>query len=126
MQEFYIELFCEKPSNLEARNQILNLVTKRISSESAGKLVGPLALKELTRAIKDSLNGRAGGVNGLTVELYKKLMNRGQNGRIFMTTLLAALNHVRTRERLPEDFIRCYTCILYKYEGVPGKDPTDL
>lgn len=125
-QKFYSELFCEKPSDLGAKNQILSLVSKRISADSAEKLVKPFTLKELTRAIKNSLNGRAGGVDGLTVELYKKLMDRGQNGHKFMTTLLAALNDVRTRERLPEDFIRCYTCILYKYEGVPGKDPTDL
>lgn len=125
-QGFYRELFCEKPSDPVARNQILDLVTKKISKDSADNLVKPFTLKELTRAIKNSLNGRAGGVDGLTVELYKKLIDRGQNGRKFMATLLAALNDVRTRERLPEDFIRCYTCILYKYEGVPGKDPTDL
>lgn len=125
-QKFYSELFCEKPSDPTARSQILDLISKRISNDSAQKLTEPFTLKELTRAIKNSLNGRAGGVDGLTVELYKKLMDKGQKGRKFMTTLLAALNDVRTRERLPEDFIRCYTCILYKYEGVPGKDPTDL
>lgn len=125
-QRFYTELFCEKPSDPAARNQVLNLISNKISKESAEKLVQPFTLKELTRAIKNSLNGRAGGVDGLTVELYKKLMDRGQNGHKFLTTLLAALNDVRTRERLPSEFIRCYTCILYKYEGVPGKDPADL
>lgn len=126
VQEFYKELFCEKPSDPVARSQILDLVTNKISKESAEKLVKPFTAKELTRAIKNSLNGRAGGVDGLTVELYKKLIDKGQRGRKFLMTLLAALNDVRTRERLPSDFIRCYTCILYKYEGVPGKDPTDL
>lgn len=125
-QEFYRELFCEKPSDPAASKQILDLITNKISQESAEKLVKPFTLKELTRAIRRSSNGKAGGVDGLTVELYKKLIDQGQKGRIFMTTLLAALNDVRVRERLPEDFIRCYTCILYKYEGVPGKDPADL
>lgn len=125
-EEFYSELFCEKPSDPVAKSQTLDLITNKISQDSAGKLVEPFTLKELSRAIKNSLNGRAGGIDGLTVELYKKLMDRGPNGRKIMTTLLAALNDVRTREKLPEDFIRCYTCILYKYEGVPGKDPADL
>lgn len=125
-KRFYTDLFCEKPSDPAARNQILNLVSKRISEDSAEKLVEPFTLKELTRAIKNSLNGRAGGIDGLTIELYKKLIENGQKGLKFLTTLLAALNDVRTRERLPSEFIRCYTCILYKYEGVPGKDPTDL
>lgn len=125
-QKFYSELFCKKPSDPVARKRILDLVTNEISEDSARKLIKPFTEKELTRAIKNSLNGRAGGVDGLTVELYKKLLETGDNGRKFMSTLLAALNDVRIREELPEEFIRCYTCILYKYEGVPGKDPADL
>ena len=33
---------------------------------------------------------------------------------------------VQQRDELPKDFIQVYTSILYKYEGVPEKDPANL
>ena len=125
-QEFYKELFCVKPSDPTARSQILDLVTNKISKKSAEKLVNLFTTKKLMRAINNLLNGRAEGVNVLMIKLYKKLIDKGQRGRKFLTTLLAALNDVRTKKKLPIDLIRCYTYILYTYKWIPKKNPRDL
>eukprot|EP00026_Physarum_polycephalum_P012854 Phypoly_transcript_13195.p1 GENE.Phypoly_transcript_13195~~Phypoly_transcript_13195.p1 ORF type:complete len:194 (+),score=24.32 Phypoly_transcript_13195:276-857(+) len=72
-EEFYMNLFAKKISKPEAREKMKEYIHLKLSKRSREMLKDPISEEELARATKIMRKGKAPGLDGLPVEVYRAL-----------------------------------------------------
>lgn len=93
-----------------------NMVLPQMSSAQAESLIKPITIEEVRNAMKQSINNKAPGPDGLTNEFYKIL------GPKLEGVLMAIFNSFLHGEELPLYFNSILLKVLHK----PGRDPDHL
>ena len=72
-EEYYSQLFAEKETKEHAQDWLLSKLPRKLSKKAAEKLDRPVSDKEIRAAMKDSPKGKAPGMDGMPIEVYRIL-----------------------------------------------------
>jgi len=71
-RKFYEKLYRDKNTDCHLTDEVLkNLHIKKLTSEQAETLEGPITYKELSSIVKEMKNNKSPGLDGYTVEFFK-------------------------------------------------------
>ena len=98
----------------------LNKIHNCVPPETSEDLALPLSMEDIAKALKQSPNGKALGLNSIPTELYKKLHERWEkrkddNHGLHITSLLTTLaNDIELRGTTCPQIVEGWLCPLYK------------
>ena len=131
VKDFYDDLFSPKESDHASVNLLLDDL--EFSKKGARKLARPISAKEVEDVLKKAESGKVPGLDGIPVELYKRLKKltetrnkkKKEKGKpnIFCFFLAKVMNKIRVLDTLPQSFTQGALSLLWK-DGSPSR--TDL
>ena len=96
VEDFYGELYSEKPSDPEATKIITDLVKDTIPTNMKENLTRPITSQEVEDAIRKAATGRSPGLDGIPAEFYKTMSRtKAEGGQNIVGILTKAFNGIQ-------------------------------
>lgn len=120
IEGFWGDVYTAKPSNIEARTELLASIGEHLNAQERGSVIVPISASEVAWAIGRGKLGRSPGDDGCPLDLWNKLMRldnrRGE--QLQAAPVCVALGHVfqalENVHEVPAWFKRGVLCLLYK------------
>lgn len=120
VEQFYGNLYSEKPSEKAATRALLAAIPKKIDPSLARATVSPVKAVDIGRAIKRAKSGSSPGDDGLPAEFYKALVKKREpDGSSRLLTVLTTVFNIfiKTPENIPATFNEGILAVFWKKKG---------
>lgn len=108
VQSYYEKLFTPDPSDNNIQENFLSAIQNRLSAEESMALKSAFTAKEIEEVISNTKGGSCPGIDGISIELYKKFKED------IAKILCCTFNFLVRLDSIPEKFTKGAVTLIFK------------